>query len=497
VVTLDRRIADFWAIPVPESLCYAGQVRVNRTYLVRPLDAPTVDGHWEQELRELQRWLTDGGLYPSRETLKRGIEHVLLQLGDPRVLTSPDSLALAHAEIYYARGDERLPIFLEGSSGDQPSGGTTIKIRITRQPEERPILEEIAYLALSGRELSQICQNLAVTLEWARQRWKAYHEEVRALLSAHLGGLSVEQVILIAWRLICALRGGRSSEYLRTQLPSADDQAYAASSPWAVSPFNTCYSAGEVLVGWQETVRRLVIGAFTLRETLVDQERYSRAVAALDTTPVLTKIAGLSLKSLRSLPYKIRPGSQPLYDLLVPLQRYAQAVLQINPTTAFQADLADLARRMAQLKPQLTSDLDHLAKQLDLLRQGAGEVGVPWQAAWASVLESGSALNREDLQGLYVGLENCYDQARDNVAAGKSDIWVYQDFRQRLKPLVLHPYWSFAATLHVIQQEVIRCARQRYRHDAKVLTGTRSYHELLEVIRAVHQELGHGKSTTT
>jgi hypothetical protein len=288
-----------------------------------------------------------------------------------------------------------------------------------------------------------------------------------------------------------------SSEYLRTQLPSTDDQAYAASSPWAVSPYQVCYSAGEVLVSWQETVRRLVIGAFTLRETLVDQARYGQAVAALDTATILTKIAEISLKSLRSLPYKIRPGSQPLYDLLVPLQRYAQAVLQINPTSAFQADMADLERRMAQLKPQLTTDLNHLAKQLDLLRQGAGDVGVPWQASWTNTLEIGAALSHEELQRLYVGLGDRFNEAQESVATGKSDIWVYQDFRQRLKPLVLHPYWAFAATLHTIQQELICSARQRYRHDAKVLTGTRSYHELLEVIRAVHQELEHGKSAVT
>ncbi len=34
-----------------------------------------------------------------------------------------------------------------------------------------------------------------------------------------------------------------------------------------------CYSSGEALLPWHETARRLFIGSFTLRDTLLDRER--------------------------------------------------------------------------------------------------------------------------------------------------------------------------------------------------------------------------------
>ena len=120
-IVLDAKIARAFGVAIPADLLVDGRVQVERAYVPQIASITPATPGWQTELRELQTWLSNGGLYPSREILKRGIERVLLSLGDPRALSSPHALSLTKAEIYYSRGDEYLPIVLGRESGDQPS----------------------------------------------------------------------------------------------------------------------------------------------------------------------------------------------------------------------------------------------------------------------------------------------------------------------------------------------------------------------------------------
>ena len=77
---------------------------------------------------------------------------MIFTLGDPRALGNPDCASLSRSEIYYTRGDDRLPISLADDSGDVVAGDSLIKIEVSRHAEERGILEELVYLELSGSE---------------------------------------------------------------------------------------------------------------------------------------------------------------------------------------------------------------------------------------------------------------------------------------------------------------------------------------------------------
>lgn len=476
-VTLDPRIAALWGVPVPAGLLRDGQVRVARAY-VAPAGgaAAPAPADWQRELRELQRWLGQGGLYPSRETLKAGVERAILAIGDPRNLGSPDSLSVSRAEICYARGEERIPIALGRDSGDQPVTRASPKVLVRGLPEERAILEELAYLALSGVELSQVCRNLALTLEWAQAQFDAYQAEVRRLLREQIG-MSPEHLILIAWRLIAGLRG----EPLDGP-PNLRPGEGAAESPWGEGAQRACALAGAELLARREVFRRLYIGAFTLRDTLLDVDRVDAARSGFDPDAALATLAELPLASLRTTPFRVRPGGERLYDLLAALQRYAAALLRLDLAGELRRDADDLAARARHLDGQREVDRAELRRQLGALRWRCGEVGAVWRAEWDGALEVLADIGVDEAAALRAQVAAA--QAAADAAAG-GDLWAYQALRHAARPARAHPYWAALKAAEAIRAELLRAARARYTSAGKLLVNTPGYRALLKTARQI------------
>ncbi|GAB4199192.1 MAG: hypothetical protein OHK0022_19230 [Roseiflexaceae bacterium] len=489
VVTLDIRIAARWGVAVPPERCADGMLQVERAYVARPQVGKVTVSDWQQDLRDLQRWLGTGGLYPSRETLKRGVEQVVLALGDPRALGSRDSLAQTRAEVVYARGDERLPIALDRGSGDLLGGDATVKLQIVGLPEERSILEELAYLALSGDDLAQIAHNLALTLDWAQRHWDTYHSAVQQLLTDRLGGVTVEQLILIGWRLVCALVGDPWSDRPHTRACGPDTAPYAQLSPWTPDRHSACYSTGEALVGQHETLRRLFIGIFMLRDTVIDLERFQTTLRTVNTPDLLNRLARLPLASLRKLPFKIRPLGHHLYDLLVPLHRYALALVQIDIASTLRVDLGELGRCEAALRAHTQTDLAQLRRQLAELPNRCGELGVAWREPWDTAAETLLGHSCEHVTELLLNMEQMRHTGEQLLSSGV-DLWSYQELRLRLLPLFQHPLWPAFQTLHQIQTELHKAARARYRLSSKEISGTKAYRALEAALRRLRKELG-------
>lgn len=486
-IVLDHTIAEAMGVPVPPHLLIDGQVQAQRAYVPQLPEQAAISPDWQLELRELQAWLSNGGIYPSRETLKRGIERALLSLGDPRALGSPHSLSLAKAEIVYARGDERLPIVLGRESGDQPSTEAYIKVQVQGTPEECGTLEELAYLELSGAGFSQVCQNIALTLDWAQRHWDTYHDEVRALLARRLGGVGPEELIWTAWRLVCALDGYLWDTRPPTQRRAEESPSYEQRSLWSPQHHAAIYVAGEALLQSHEVIRRLFIGMFTLRDTLLDRSRVQMMARADQGDAAIHRIAHIPLKLLQTLPFKIRPTGQNLYALLAPLQRYASALAQLDIRGTLVRDLEVLHRLEAHLAGQAGLDVQVLQGQLAELRGRCGDVGVTWKERWDEPISALAALTSDDLAGLLARTQGLRGRAEQQT--GACDIWGYQALRSVLQPVLRHPYWAARATLQEIRQALLQKARGRYRRDGRTLMGTRSYRALLQTARSLWQEI--------
>ncbi len=492
-VQLPAPIPRLWELEVPAHLLHGERIAIPRTYIVPASGGSAQCADWQQELRELQRWLTEGGHYPSRETLKRGIERILLMLGDPRALGSPRSLSMIKAEIYYARGDERLPIFLGGESGDLVNA-MTVKIQVAPRLEDRALLEELAYLTLSDDTPARVCQNLATTLEWAMQHWQRYQDDVRRLLASRLGGITAEALVLVAWQLLCRLAGEpwRNPPPLRSYADA--EPAYAAITPWSVVHHPSCYSAGKALFSWYERVRRLFIGMFTLRETLLDLDAYAAVLADYAPSAILRTLAAVSAGELRTLPFKLRPGGEPLHQLVAALQPYAAALTTADLGQLVAADLHAMRAQKQHLADQDGLDMATLQQLLGQLRWRCGEVGVAWQERWDAALVVLQALNGEELGQLAALADRSIAALQALIDEHRLDIWVYQEWLHAARPLRDHPYWEALAQLRQIQAELLRTARARYPRRARLLSRTAAYQELRQSIRVLALEIGHGEA---
>ncbi len=490
-ITLDVRIAEAWDIPLPEHACQEFVYRIPRLY-VSP--APEIAAHsdWQQKLIELQTWLDRGGMYPSRETLKRGIERVILAFGDPRVLGNPVATAPDRAYIAYARGDERLPICLGRDSGDQPATPTYIKVQVSGTLEERGILEELAWLAMSGKTLSHVCQNLALTLDWAHRHWQAYHQEIRSLLTDHLNGVTIEQLIWLSWRMLGGLCGSLWEE--RPWLKSCGDsnKPYDHITPWSFQHHTTCYTTGETLMQHYDILRRLFVGMFTIHTSLLDDERCNAAKRDTASIKVLEQIARIHLKDSRKLPYKIYPTGNSLFDILMPIQRYTVALTQLDVQNALSSDLSNLNQKRNHLMAQSSFDNSLFCCYLSVLRQRCGSLNLTWQKHWDSALDTLSSIKKEDFDRLLHDIEFAFTQAYGQEIVKEYDIWEYQKFRHLIKPIMHHPYWSAVEVLQSIQRDLLKNARAIYRRKGKMITTTRDYRQLAGCIRDVWREIFDG-----
>jgi len=483
-ISLDPAILEVWTIAPPLDFQADQQLRVDRAFIPRTADA-SPDANWEDQLRELQFWLGQGGRYPSRETLKRGIERVILTLGDPRSLRSPDALSIDHAEIVYARGDERLPIVLGRDSGDQPATAAYIKVQVEGIPIERTLLEELAYLDLSQGTIEDVCQNIALTYSWARAHWDAYHQQIRTLLVDRVG-ISAEQIIWYSWRLICGLRGAPWSQRPALQIPSSDQPATNL-SPWSSVREPETAMAGEALVAWAETVRRLFIGSFTLRETMLDLRRCQPLLD--DESPtIIGDLANIPLATLKNLPYKIRPSGQGLYQLLAPLQRYAQSLERIDRSAALHDDLRTIEQCLAHLDAQRGIDPIVLRSELDRLRWRCGELGVAWRERWNEEIAHLQQIDPDQIESLWLQAQALRTQLVER-ADHTISVWDYQELRCSLQPFLCHPYWQAVAALQQARNDLLRTAHERYRTKTRSISTTALYQRLLRESRKIWEAL--------
>jgi hypothetical protein len=495
IITVDVRIPAAWGITAPATPVCNGLLTFPRAYVARAADTPAPAPERDRELAELQAWLDHGGRYPSRETLKRAIEHVVRDIGDPRALGSPDAIAQNRAELYYARGEERLPIILADDSGDVEYPGGAIAIHVTRAPEERAILEELALREMTGATLVDVCQNVTLTMEWAKERFETYQRNLRAEFARRLGGLDPNELIVLAWRLVAALGGAPWDDAPRlAPLPSLPSVAPMGASdetvgPWARTAHPSCFAAGKSLIARHEEVRRLFIGAFTLHETFLDMERFRAVSSRMDPAQTLQRIAALPTNTLGGLPFKIRPSTLALPQLLVELQRYAKALLRVDAPAALASDLEEVARRIDHLRAQQMLDLAGLRERLQELRERCSALVVTWQAAWDAVSRVLTELQPDTLNALMESAERQQAQGMTLLTDGRCDLWAYQAWRLSAAPVFSHPYWAACETLAAIQQEALQVARRRAPRTRKALAGTREYQKLLATMRAYVQEV--------
>ena len=489
-IVLDAQIPDWWAVPVAPALIHNGKIRVARTFTSSQLSTTTMMSvAWEQEIRELQQWLDTGGIYPSRETLKRGIERVILSLGDPRVLANPFAQSTHSAQVYYARGDERLPIFLDGESGDVPSTSVYIQIHFSHDRDDRGLLEELAYLHLSGAAIPQACQNSVITLAWAKQHWDAYNTQAQTLLVDALDGVTLPQLVFVSWRLLAYLQGKPWSD--SPHIYDSNRETEGVLSPWIHSPHHACYDAGQALHRWHEPVRRLFIGLFLLHDTLLDKEAFQHTQQTTDTLLVLNRLAGLALKSLKSLPYKIRPLGYSLYELLISVKSYAQALMALDVSASLKADLHEIEECLWHLQAQQPYEPDGFAQHIQLLKLQCTDVGITWQNEWTTAIDSLQGMSTTVLDQLINALQQTHALGQQ-LYAQPDDVWAYQSFRIALVPLLAHSYWHAVQTLDAIQLTLKKTARLRYRRTGKVMTGTKVYRQLLITLDQLFEEIHNG-----
>jgi hypothetical protein len=111
---------------------------------------------------------------------------------------------------------------------------------------------------------------------------------------------------------------------------------------------------------------------------------------------------------------------------------------------------------------------------------------VVWREVWDHAFDLFQSLSHDDLHTLHNQVDEVHHRGNALHATPGFDIWAYQGFRQAVRPIFAHPYWSAVTTLQTIQRQLLDVARTRYRAQGKVLTGTKEYKQWLQWIANPH-----------
>jgi hypothetical protein len=231
-----------------------------------------------------------------------------------------------------------------------------------------------------------------------------------------------------------------------------------------------------------------------LRETLLDLEAYTPAIANYDQDAVLLRLAAIAPGELRTLPFKLRPGGESLHQLVAVLQPYAAALTSLDLAQRAEADLHAMLARKDHLVAQQADDIAVLRHHLGQLRWRCGEVGVSWRERWDGALAVLQQLDGAELGRLATLADLSAGSLQQLTAGNTLDIWHYQAWLHESRSLRVHPYWDALEQLRHIQAELLRTARARYKRRTSVLSSTVVYQQLRQRIRDLALEIGHDQA---
>ncbi|MGV3524196.1 MAG: hypothetical protein ACO1RX_08230 [Candidatus Sericytochromatia bacterium] len=474
-VGVPLHLVDFWGYEIPREWVKGNMVEVPRlrisTIAKHQFGAEkafeNVQEDWEMALGDLQNWLTDDHVFPSREALKRGIDKWFRNFSDVRAIGHEMGIASQADSLYYTRSGEFLPVRLVGRSGDFQPPADMVHVVIEKN-EQRFLLEELLiYHWQEHTDLRHFSQ-IADLLYWQQEKGTQFKSQLQANLQKHLNGLKWEEVVLMSWALIRNLMMGTpitAWDEIVHPFPLSFEERFTELFPWQPSnhshPHYGLAKWGQKMAEQWEVYQNLFIGTFYLRDNFIDRIRYENILSHLDWKQVIEKLAHIDINRLRTLSFNVKRAKISLFDLLRPVCLYCEGLQgELKLDNIYHIQWQSLKILQQQLEDSSGIEKSFLYQSYERLYNLYGKAQLPWSEKNQQILEYIENLDFTSLPILSKFIDDCLGDPVLQVQPASA--YQYLGLWHRKTAIFAHPFAQVVTHLTEGIQELERHLNKTY-----------------------------------
>ena len=328
-IEIEPELVDWFQITVPPLLQKIGGVyNVPKSEMAKfPLDMGISERKEDTEDRivEFQEWMKQGGTFPSRHILREGVIKLVAEVGNPCEIKNPRSTVPTATSIWWIRGSEQIPVFIEDSRDD--SSFSDFKIQISRHSAPK-ILAELFLLGV-GKKISDVDPDTLITLtEWANRKSIEYNKVLRKDLKGILG-IPVEHFILFSKFLLMNVF------FASTEIDIEEFKKNLAAIEKDELPFSFfdeyVQQVYQGLLKERKEIEELFSSFFLITQTFIDYPFFERVSSEISLLKTLKKVSKIDLRRIRRS-YKVgtRGRNIVFHDFVKGIRNYASTLLSFS-----------------------------------------------------------------------------------------------------------------------------------------------------------------------
>lgn len=328
-IEIKPEFLDWFQITVPSSLQKIhGVYKVPKSPLVKiGFDSEKSERKEDTEDRivEFQEWIKQGGTFSSRHILREGAIKLVAEVGNPCEIKNPRSTVPTTTSIWWIRGSEQIPVFIEDSGDDLSFSEFKIQISRHSPPE---VLDALFLLGV-GRKISDLDPNTLITLiEWANRKSIEYNDILRKNLQEILG-IPVEHFILFSKFLLM------NAFLASTEIDIKEFKKDLTAIQKDESPFS--FFGGYVQQAYQrlleerKEIEELFSSFFLITQTFIAYPFFERVSSEMSLLETLKKVSKIDLRRIRRF-YRVgtRGKSIVFQDFVKGIRDYASTLLSFS-----------------------------------------------------------------------------------------------------------------------------------------------------------------------
>lgn len=432
-VELAISTAEWFKIQIPITAT-AEKYVIPKSRVALLVNRPTVETEYEKppvsesDLIGFEQWVTAGGKFLDRDSLRKGAIAVLQLITDPSEIRNPKSTLPKTVTLFYQRGSDPLPVFIE-DSGDDISD-IDYKAHVSRK-SPASVLEQL-YCMGKGMTLPET--TLVETLEWASEQDLKYNEKLKANLSDALG-IAIEEFVLFSKFLLANLSSGcraLDSSELRKDLEQNE----------SVSEFFDENLRMKTLAFLQisSSLQGLFSSFFFVTSTFFDHLHFSEVCEKIDIPKTLNAISRIDCRTIRDA-YKVGTKKENIAfrEFARVVRDYASALRQFPYTEYFSSRKSELTTIQGLIP--LEESLEKIHESISKIKAACGTLEIPLEESWIQSFNSISSQEYDfgELHNEITAILSDFSQCQD--------VFHYIEFAHRFEERSRRPEYNLISTL--------------------------------------------------
>jgi hypothetical protein len=391
----------------------------------------------EEEVADFQLWLEGKSTrFLGRDSLRKGAIEEIQLVADPCEIKNARSTLPKTVSLFYQRGVESIPVFVE-DSGDDPIDKEYKLVVPRKSPPE--VLEQLFYVGRGGTVSES---NVVAVLEWGNEQAEEFNKRlVRNLADAM--GIRVEELVIFSKFLIVNLVG-ECRELDANHLKTDIEQNHSPTPFFLDDNLNVNALA---LLEKADEIQSLFSSFFLITSTFFDYLTFQEFSSSIDLNKILKKVGNIDLRRIRD-GYKTgsKKENKPFREFIGAVRNYAQSLGQF-PYEEHYDRIKEIMAKVENLIPDERSETE-LPQKIENIKKACAMLDIALEQSW---IESFQAILTQSID--FRALQNAIHNVMTDFPECEN-VFQFVQFMQRYGDCSRKNEWKLISILATIAQVV-------------------------------------------